>query len=133
METTETKELNKVDPNKITLKIQGKEREIKFGFSAWAKLEKEMGGLKNLKKLQEKISDEPFSTIPHLMFIGLKDKSAYTDESGNVFPEVTEDNILDDYGLGDIQTISETFQKALYGSLPTDESKKAVEATVETK
>ena len=87
-----------------------------------------MGGLKNLKKLQEQISNEPFSTIPHLMFIGLIDKSAYTDEKGNTYPEITEDNILDEYGLNDIQTISETFQKALYGSLPSDESKKEVEA-----
>ena len=128
METTERKELNKVQPEKVTLFIHGKEREIKFGFSAWAKLEKEMGGLKNLKKLQEQISNEPFSTIPHLMFIGLIDKSAYTDEKGNTYPEITEDNILDEYGLNDIQTISETFQKALYGSLPSDESKKEVEA-----
>lgn len=113
----ETKELDKVISEKITLMIHGKEREIKFGFSAWAKLEKEFGGLKNLNKLQKKIEDEPFSTIPHLMYIGLVDKEG-----------VSEENILDDYGMNDIQMITEIFTKALYGSLPKDESKKEVEA-----
>ena len=120
------KELEKIKPEKVTLKIYGKEREIKFGFSAWAKLEKEFGGLKHLDKLQEQIENEPFSVIPHLLFIGLTDKSAYTDEKGKTYPEVTEENILDEYGLGDMNMISEVFQKALYGSLPNgeDETKK---------
>lgn len=114
----ELKELDKVKPEKVTLKIHGKEREIKFNFSAWAKLEKEFGGLKNLTKLQEKVENEPFTVIPHLLFIGLQDKEG-----------VTEENILDEYGLQDVQMISETFNRALYGSLPTgDESKKEVEA-----
>lgn len=128
----ELKELDKVKPEKVTLFIQGKEREIKFNFSAWAKLEKEFGGLKNLSKLQEQVENEPFTVIPHLLYIGLKDKSAYMDESGKTFPEVTEENILDEYGLQDVQMISETFNKALYGSLPKeDESKKEVEAKME--
>ena len=114
-------ELEKIKPEKVTLFIHGKEREIKFNFSAWAKLEKEFGGLKNLSKLQEQVENEPFTVIPHLLFIGLKDKEG-----------VTEENILDEYGLQDIQMISEAFNKALYGSLPKeDESKKEVEAKVE--
>lgn len=111
----ETKELEKIEPKKVTLMIHGKEREIKFGFSAWAKLEKEFGGVKNLDKLQKKIESEPFTTIPHLLWLGLKDKEG-----------VTEDNILDDYGLGDVQYISEKFTEALYGSLPQGESGKKV-------
>lgn len=110
----ENKELENVQPKKVTLMIHGKEREIRFGFSAWAKLEKEMGGLKNLDKLQEQVENEPFTTIPHLMFIGLVDKEG-----------VTEENILDEYGLADIQKITEVFQNALYGSLPSDDGKKA--------
>lgn len=107
------KELEKVKPEKVTLKIHGKEREIKFGFSAWAKLEKEFGGLQNLEKLQEQVEKEPFNTIPHLMYIGLVDKE-----------DVTEENILDEYGLNDIQYITNVFSKALYGSLPEDDEKK---------
>lgn len=113
-----TKELDKVKSEKVTLFIHGKDREIKFGFSAWGKLEKEYGGVKNLDKMEKDIEEKPFEKIPHLLFIGLKDKSSFTDSKGNKYPEVTEDNILDDYGMNDIQMISEVFTKALYGSLP---------------
>lgn len=113
-----TKELDKVKSEKITLFIHGKDREIKFGFSAWGQLEKEYGGVKNLDRMEKDIEEKPFEKIPHLLFIGLKDKSSFTDSKGNKYPEVTEDNILDDYGMNDIQMISEVFTKALYGSLP---------------
>ena len=113
-----TKELNKVKSEKVTLFIHGKDREIKFGFSAWGKLEKEYGGIKNLDRMEKDIEEKPFEKIPHLLFIGLMDTSSFTDSEGNKYPEVTEDNILDDYGMNDIQMISEVFSKALYGSLP---------------
>jgi hypothetical protein len=108
------KELDNVRGEKVTLKIGGKEREIKFGFSAWAILEKEYNGLKNLEKLQKEVEERPFNTLPHLLYIGLVDKEG-----------VTEETILDDYGLGDIELISDVFNRAIYGSLPT-ETKKAV-------
>lgn len=124
-----TKELDKVKSEKVTLFIHGKDREIKFGFSAWGKLEKEYGGVKNLDKMQKDIEEKPFEKIPHLLFIGLTDKSSFTDSKGNKYPEVTEDNILDDYGMNDIQMISEVFTKALYGSLPqSSETEKKPEA-----
>lgn len=118
MEETENKkttELGKVKPTKVTLMIHGKEREIKFGFSAWAKLEEEYDGLKNLSKMEEQLQNKPFQIIPHLMYISLVDKEG-----------VTEENILDDYGLGDIPYVTEVLKKALYGSLPsaTSEEKK---------
>lgn len=109
-------ELENVKGEKVTLFIHGKEREIRFGFSAWAKLEEEYGGLKNLEKMQEQIEDKPFTYIPHLLFIGLVDKEG-----------VTEENILDEYSLKDIQMISEVFNKALNGALP-QEAKTEVEA-----
>ena len=110
-------ELEKVKTEKVTLMIHGKEREIKFGFSAWAKLEKEYGGIKNLEKMQKQIEEEPFNTIPHLLYLGLVDKEG-----------VTEDNVLDDYGMADIEKISEIFSKALYGSLPQEAKKAEKEA-----
>ena len=122
------KELSKVKPEKVTLAIHGKEREIRFSFSAWGVLEEELGGL-DLDKLQKMVEEKPFNTIPHLLYIALVDKSAYTDEEGNVYPEVTEQNILEEYGFADIQMITKVFYRALYGSLPdVDEAKKAVEA-----
>lgn len=111
------KELDKVRGEKVTLKIGGREREIKFGFSAWAILEKEYDGLKNLEKLQKEVEERPFNTLPHLLFVGLVDKEG-----------VTEDTILDDYGLNDIQMIAETFNRAIYGSLPVEEKKAVKEA-----
>lgn len=110
-------ELENVRPEKVTLMIHGKEREIRFGFSAWAKLEKELGGIKNLIKMQKQIEEEPFTTIPHLMFLGLVDKEG-----------VSEENILDEYGINDIPMLSEIFNKALYGSLPQDGKKAEKEA-----
>ena len=107
------KELEKVNAEKVTIKIKGEEREIKFGFSAWAILEKEYNGIKNLDKLQKAVEERPFETLPHLLYIGLVDKEG-----------VEESTILDEYGLGDIEYISEQFAKALYGSLPEVEEKK---------
>jgi hypothetical protein len=118
----ETKELNKVKSEKVTLFIHGKEREIRFGFTAWAKLEEEYKGIQNLEKMQKQIEERPFETIPHLLFLGLKDKSAFTDSEGNKYPEVTEENILEDYGMADIQKVTEVFSKALYGSMPQNEN-----------
>lgn len=108
------KELEKVKAEKVTLKIKGEEREIRFGFSAWGVLEKEYGGIKNILKLQKEVEERPFETLPHLLYIGLVDKDG-----------VDEATILDDYGLADIEYISEIFAKALYGSLPEVEGKKA--------
>jgi hypothetical protein len=110
-------ELDKVKSEKVTLKIKGKEREIKYGFSAWAVIEKEIGGLDNLDKLQEQVEKFPFKTIPHLIYIGLVDKEG-----------VTEENVLDDYGLGDVEMIVKVFEQALYGSLPEDTKKAVKEA-----
>ena len=111
------KELDKVRGEKVTLFIKGKEREIKFFFSTWAILEKEYGGLKNLEKLQKQVEEMPFNTLPHLLYIGLVDKEG-----------VTEENILDEYGLADIEIVSDVFNRAIYGSLPVDEKKAVKEA-----
>lgn len=108
------KELEKVDSKKVTIKIKGKERELKFGFKTWAILEREYGGIKNITKLQKAVEERPFETLPHLIYIGLVDKEG-----------VEEDNVLDEFGLGDIDYISNKFAEALYGSLPEEEEKKA--------
>ena len=105
----ETKELEKIEPEKVTLLIKGKDREIKFNFSAWAKLEKEFNGLKNIEKLKKKIEEEPFATIPHLIYLGLVDKEG-----------VEEEHVLDEYGIADMPKITTILEKALYGALPPD-------------
>lgn len=111
------KELEKVRGEKITLSVKGEERELKFGFKVWAKLEEEMGGLKNLEKLEKQIEEKPFNTLPHLFYLALVDKEG-----------VSEDDVLDDYGLTDIEELAEKFNKLVYGSLPVDEKKAVKEA-----
>ena len=111
------KELDKVRGEKVTITIKGEKRELKLGFSAWAKLEDEMGGLKNLEKLEEQIEERPFNTLPHLFYLALINKEG-----------VTEENILEEYGLNDIEMISDVFNRAIYGSLPVDEKKAVKEA-----
>ncbi|MEE1138667.1 MAG: hypothetical protein U0M02_09345, partial [Acutalibacteraceae bacterium] len=64
-------ELEKVEKKDVTLVIGGRERVIKYGFSAWAQLEKKYGGIKNLNLLEEDIQSHPFETIPFLLWIGL--------------------------------------------------------------
>ena len=108
------KELEKVDSKKVLIKIKGKERELRFNFKAWAILEREYGGIKNITKLQKEVEEKPFETLPHLIYIGLVDKEG-----------IEEDSVLDDFGLGDIDYISGKFAEALYGSLPEVEEKKA--------
>ena len=120
------KELEAVKAEKVTLRIHGEEREIKFNFSAWAEIEKEYGGFKNVRKLQKDLEETPFATLPHILYIGLVNKKP-VEKDGEVY-EITEENILDDYGLGDIEYISDVFNRAIYGSLPTDEKKAVKEA-----
>ena len=112
-----SKELDNVRGEKVTLKIHGKEREIKFGFSAWAILEREYKGLKNLEKILEQVEEMPFNTLPHLIYVALVDKEG-----------VTEENILDDYTLADIGIVSGAFNKAIALSLPSSEKKAVTEA-----
>lgn len=112
-------ELDKVKGEKITIKLYGKEREIKFGFSAWAKIEKEYGGINNIDKMQTDIEQKPFEMLPHLLYIGLLDKEG-----------LDEDTLLDEYGMADIEGVTEKLSQALWGSLPQDDGKKG---TVEAK
>lgn len=106
-------ELDKVKPTDVTLMLGGKERQIKFGFSAWAKFEEMYGNISNLNKMQEEMQEKPFTTCRKLIWLGLKDKDGLTEET-----------VLDDYGMNDINFISETLSKAIYGSLPKNDTKK---------
>ena len=106
-------ELEKVKSSDVTLRIGGRDRKIKFGFSAWAKLEEKYDGIKNLGKMEKDMQEKPFQTIPFLIWIGLQDKEGLTEET-----------VLDEYSMKDIEAVSETLAKALYGSLPKAEEEK---------
>ena len=106
-------EIEKVKSSDVTLKIGGRDRKIKFGFSAWAKLEEKYNGIKNLGQMEKDMREKPFQTIPFLIWIGLQDKEGLTEET-----------VLDDFGMQDVEKISEVLASALYGSLPKAEEEK---------
>lgn len=106
-------ELEKVKSSDVTLKLGGRERKIKYGFSAWAKLEEKYGGIKNLNLMEKDMQEKPFQTIPFLIWIGLQDKEGLTEET-----------VLDEYSMQDVEKISGVLASALYGSLPKAEEEK---------
>jgi hypothetical protein len=112
------KEIEKVAPTDVTIILGGKERKIKFGFSAWAKLEEKYNGIKNVRKLEEDVQVKPFQTIPFLLWLGLTDKEG-----------LDEKTFLDEYGFQEIKEISVKLFTALYGSLPKDEEEKKAEGS----
>ena len=114
--TEQNTELTKVESAAKTIKIRGKEREVKFGFSAWAELEKKYDGIKNFDRVEKEMRQYPFRTLPELVYIGLVDKEGASKDG------ITKENCLDDYGMADIQTITEVLESALYGSLPKEDS-----------
>lgn len=119
MENKET-ELDKIAPERAKLMIHGKEREIYFNFKVWKQLQREYGKMDVLlSKMTEDIQERPFEVIPHLLFLGLEDRKAVNENE----EDVTEENILDEYGLADVEKISKILQSAIYGSLPLDEKK----------
>lgn len=116
--TEQNTELAKVESAAKTIKIRGKEREIKFGFSAWAELEKKYDGIKNFGRIEKEMEQYPFRTIPELIYIGLADKDEAAKDG------ITKENCLDEYGMADIKAITDVLQSALYGSLPHDDPAK---------
>lgn len=114
MEETKSTELSKVKPEKITVAINGEDREIKFNFRAWAVLQEEYGGLNNFDRLKTDMQTKPFTTLPHLIWIALVDKEG-----------LDEDHILDEYGLGDVENLSHTIERAMSASLPDQNKKKS--------
>lgn len=113
-----SEELEKVKPTECYIKVNGEERQIKFTFSAWGKLSEKYGGIQNLAKLEEDMQNNPFTTLPELIYIALVDKT-----------DVTPETALDDYTMADVEEITNILKIALEGSLPketTGQKKKAV-------
>ena len=113
-----SEELFDIQPEKVTLKIKGKEREVRFAFSSWAKLEQEYNGLSNLDKILKDLDEIPYTTILKVLWFGIVDTEGLDSET-----------YLDEYTIKDVPYITEVFNKAIFGSLPkADNSKKEVEA-----
>jgi len=93
----------------VTVYLGGKHREIKYRFSAWAKMEQEYGSIQNVMGI---IKDNPFSKLPEFLAIGLstKDEAITADQ---VFEWLDE---LD--GINNMYSILEKMKKAISGSVP---------------
>lgn len=108
-------ELEKVKPTDVTIKIGGKERNLKYGFSAWAKIEEKYNGIRNIAKMEADMVDRPFQTLPFLIWIGLTDKEGLSEET-----------VLDEFGMADLKEISDKVAMALYGSVPAEVEEKKI-------
>lgn len=108
-----SKELDKIKSTNCSLTLGGRDRVIRYGFSAWAELEEMYGGLNNLSKIKDEIENRPFKIVPKLLWIGLVDKEG-----------LNEKTFLDDYSMTDIEKIIDVLYNALYGSLPIEDKKK---------
>jgi len=102
-------ELEKIEPIKHSLFIGGREREIKFNFSAWKEIEKKYGSVNNVQQLVKDMSEKPFQTLPEVVYISLMDKEGLEKET-----------CLDEFGLAEMQNITNVVTEALKDSLPTE-------------
>lgn len=115
-----SEELEKIEPTKTSIKVKGKERELRFSFSAWAEIERMYGGVANFTRIEKDVQEKPFQTLPKLAYIGLVDKTG-----------VEEEHCLDDYSMAEIEEVAQIIFNTLAGSLPQDKKKlKKVKAQV---
>jgi hypothetical protein len=102
-------ELEKIEPKIYSLKIAGKDREIKFNFSAWREIEKKYGSVNNVQQLVQDMSEKPFQTLPEIVYMALVDKEG-----------VTAEDCLNDYTMVEMKSIVEIVSEALKSSLPSE-------------
>ena len=119
----ENVELDKIKKTENKLMIGGKERVIRFGFSAWAKLEEMYGSIQNIERLEKEMEDKPMTHLIELCWIGLTDKQAYNADGKATGKQLNKETLLDDYTMADVEMVTNVVMGALYGSLPKDEEK----------
>lgn len=126
----ENKELEKVTQSNNVLVIGGKERIIRFGFSAWAKLEEKYGSIQNIEKLETEMEKKPITELRELAWIGLQDKEVYNEQGKRTGKQLDKETFLDEYSMADIQKVTEIVMGALYGALPKNEKEDNKEGEV---
>lgn len=110
-----SEELESVKEKKYVVEIAGKEREIKFDFLAWADLTDKYGSLDNLDRIEKDMQENPFRTLPELIYIGLVDKDGLKAETlmKGVMPD-------------EIEELTKIVFTAIFESLPKQKGKKKV-------
>jgi translation elongation factor EF-1beta len=117
------KELKKVIPSEFSINLLGKEREVKFGNRALAKIEEKYGSVEAFGQVQEDLQKKPMQTVPWLLSICLRDKEGLTDDYESIL------DAMDDSGLT-IAEVATVVMDAINSSLSVyadDEKKKQME------
>lgn len=91
METTN--ELDKVMPSDFKITLLGKERQVKFGNLALARIEKKYGSIDAFAQVQEDLEKKPMETVPWLLSICLKDKSGLSDDYESVLSAMDDSDL----------------------------------------
>ncbi|MBQ6565630.1 MAG: hypothetical protein IJL80_01120 [Treponema sp.] len=92
--------LESVIPNKFTLDIAGKQRTVKFGNLALARVEQKYGSITNIDKLQSDMEQKPMETIPWLLSISMKDMEGIENSTEGIL------SALDDSDLSIVDVVS---------------------------
>lgn len=121
------KELNKVKPSEFSIKLLGKNRAVKFGNRALAKIEEKYGSVQAFGDVQKDLETKPMQTVPWLLSICLKDKEGLTDDYESIL------DAMDDSDLT-IAEVAEVVMGAITSSLAVfDDDKKKSEKAKEAK
>lgn len=111
MKKEEKNELEGVMPKKFYLTIGGKEREVKFGNLALAKVEQKYGSLQNFDNLTKDLTEKPMQTIPWLLSICLKDKEGLNFDDVDSFLESMDDENIS------VKTVMDVINPAMSSSM----------------
>lgn len=115
------KELEKVMPSEFKITLGGKEREVKFGNLALAKIEKKYGSVEAFAQVQEDLQKKPMQTVPWLLSICMKDKEGLEDDYESIL------DAMDEEGLT-IAEVAEIVMSAINSSLSIFGEKKKQKA-----
>lgn len=115
------KELEKVMPSEFKITLGGKEREVKFGNLALAKIEKKYGSIEAFSQVQDDLQKKPMQTVPWLLSICLKDKEGLENDYESIL------ETMDDDGLT-ISEVAEVVMGAISSSLSVFGEKKKQKA-----
>ena len=114
-------ELEKVMPSEFKITLRGKEREVKFGNLALAKIEKKYGSVEAFAQVQEDLQKKPMQTVPWLLSICMKDKEGLEDDYESILEAMDEEGLT-------IAEVAEIVMSAINSSLSVFGEKKKQKA-----
>jgi len=120
------KELEKVMPSEFKITLGGKEREVKFGNLALAKIEQKYGSVEAFSQVQDDLQKKPMQTVPWLLSICMKDKEGLEDDYESILEAMDEEGLT-------IAEVAELVMSAINSSLSVFGEKKKQKAVSKKK